>query len=58
MGGVLAKVFFKSGEELLEPPTQANLADIKIMNIDGQMVRIGDYYKDKKVVMFVNVATK
>ena len=57
MGGVLAKIVFKSAEEELQevPP---NLQDIEIIDIDGNLVRIGELISEKKVVMFVNVATK
>ena len=57
MGGVLAKLVFKSGEEEL-PPCQRDLENIEMLDIDGNLVRIGDIMADKKVIMFVNVATK
>ena len=57
MGGVLAKIVFKSGEDTL-PSCPRELFDIEIEDIDGNAARIGDFMTDKKVVMFVNVATK
>lgn len=58
MGGVLEGIFFKNKEEELGPPQFRNLEEIMTKDIDGKEVRIGDYLADKKVVMFVNVATK
>ena len=43
MGGVLAKIAFKSGEEAIPLPTK-DIQDIGIRDIDGEMVRIGDYF--------------
>jgi hypothetical protein len=57
MGGVLAKIVFKSGEEAL-PACSDSLQDIEIIDIDGQLTRIGEMVAGKKVIMFVNVATK
>ena len=57
MGGVLAKIVFKSGEEQLAE-CAGSLQDIEIVDIDGELVKIGDLIADKKAVMFVNVATK
>ena len=57
MGGVLAKIVFKSAEEDL-PASSETLQDIEIIDIDGNLVRIGELISEKKVVMFVNVATK
>ena len=57
MGGALAKIVFKSGVDAL-PDVDSTLEDIEIMDIDGQMVRLGDVLSDKKVALFVNVATK
>ena len=57
MGAVVAKIVFKSGTDTL-PPCQRSLQDIEILDIDGNMVRMGDILTDKKAVMFVNVATK
>ena len=57
MGGVLAKIVFKSGEEELAA-CENDLHNIQMLDIDGQMVRVGDLMADKKVIMFVNVATK
>ena len=57
MGGVLAAIVFKSGDEEL-PPNAQDLQNIELLDIDGQMVRVGDIMADKKVIMFVNVATK
>ena len=56
MGGVLAKIVFKSGEEQLE--TTQDLQFIEMLDIDGNTVSIGDLMAEKKVIMFVNVATK
>ena len=58
MGGVIAKIVFKSGEEQLPECSSNSLQDIEIVDIDGELVKIGDLLHDKKVVMFVNVATK
>ena len=57
MGGVLAKVVFKTGDEDL-PKKPRELEEIEITDIDGNIVRIGDIMESKKVVLFVNVATK
>ena len=57
MGGVIAKIVFKNGEEQL-PVSDSELKDIQIKDIDGQMVRMGDMIADIKVIMIVNVATK
>lgn len=57
MGGVLAKVVFKSGEDRFGQPPR-DLQDVEMRNIDGDVVRVGDYFEGKKVILFVNVATK
>ena len=57
MGGVLAKIVFKSGEESF-PDVETPLEDIQMMDIDGQNIRLRDVLGDKKVALFVNVATK
>ena len=56
MGGVLAKIVFKSGEERLE--ATRDLQYIEMTDIDGNTVSIGNLMAEKKVIMFVNVATK
>ena len=56
MGGVLAKIVFKSGEERLDETR--DLQHIEMLDIDGNTVSIGDLMADKKVILFVNVATK
>ena len=57
MGGAIAKLVFKNGEEQISAP-QRELRDIEILDIDGEMVRIGDFFEGKKAILFVNVATK
>ena len=57
MGAVVAKIVFKSGTDKL-PNCERSLQDIEILDIDGNLVRMGDILADKKAVMFVNVATK
>ena len=58
MGGVAAKVVFKSGTEDIKSPT-ISLWEIKQKDIDGQEIRLGDLIEEKtQCVLFVNVATK
>ena len=58
MGGVLAKIVFKSATEDFELP-DAPLWQMKQKDIDGQEIELGTLLTNKtKVVLFVNVATK
>ena len=57
MGALAAKIAEKSGTDQL-PPVERDLQDIEILDIDGNLVRMGDIIAGKRVVMFVNVATK
>ena len=57
MGGVVAKIVFKSGNDVL-PACERTLDNIEVLDIDGNLVRLGDMLADFKALMFVNVATK
>ena len=57
MGGVLAKIVFKSGHENVIAPEE-HLWEIKHCDIDGNNIVIGDLINEEtKCVLFVNVAT-
>ena len=57
MGGLLAKAVMKSGTDKLTKEVPANFFDFKIRNIDGNVVDFSTY-KDRKLIMVVNVACK
>ena len=57
MGSVIYKIAFKNFEEGLAP-CQRDLKEIEMLNIDGQLIKLGELMEEKKVIMFVNVATK
>ena len=57
MGAVIAKCVFKSGDEAVRV-SQRGLKEMEMLDIDGQMVYLGNLMDEKKVILFVNVATK
>ena len=58
MGGVAAKIVFKSGSEHIDAPVQS-LWDIQTKDIDGNDIRLGNLLaEDTQCILFVNVATK
>ena len=58
MGGILASIVFKTGNEPLRPVEVASLWDLAPENIDGEVIPLRQYLKGKRVVLFVNVATQ
>ena len=52
----MGTLFFKTKKEKLSTTAHA-LWEIKAKHIDGDTVFLGDLAKDKKCVMFVNVAS-
>ena len=53
MGGVL----WKTGNDKLTDAYESPW-DIEVENIHGETKLLGDYIKDKKIVMIINVASK
>tara|TARA_B110000305_G_C19171510_1_gene507507 strand:- start:547 stop:726 length:180 start_codon:yes stop_codon:yes gene_type:complete len=59
MGGLIAKIVFKNGDDKLDSSTFSSLNDIPAMSLSGvQHDRLGDVVKDKKLYLVVNVASK
>ena len=58
MGSVLAKIVFKSGTETLPEPPINDVRRLDVLDIDGQLLKIGQLVTGKKIAIFVNVATK
>ena len=52
----MGSVFFKTKKEKLSS-TAHSLWEIKARHIDGETFYLGDLAKDKKCIMFVNVAS-
>jgi hypothetical protein len=57
MGGVLAKIIFKSSLEKVESEAEC-LWDIMVEDIDGEEVLLRSVVAGKKCVLVVNVATQ
>lgn len=59
MGGLLAKIIFKNGNDRLPLTEQKSLFDIPEVDIDGNKIeRLGDILKGKKAILVVNVVSK
>ena len=57
MGSLIGKAFFKSGTDKLTTHVPDNFFDFKVKDIDGNVVDFAQY-KDRKLIMVVNVACK
>lgn len=57
MGGLLAKLVFKSGKEQLKAPPVKGFFDFQIKDIRGKMLDF-QALRDRKLIMVVNVACK
>lgn len=58
MGGVAAKLIFKSGKDKFATDYKS-LLDIPATDIDGNEIRrLGDIVQGKKAILVVNVASK
>lgn len=57
MGGLLAKIIFKTGKEELKPTLGMSFFDFKIKDIRGKLLDF-QTLRDKKLIMVVNVACK
>ena len=53
----MSKLVFKSGSDTLTKEVPKSFFDFKIRNIDGNIVDFATY-KDRKLIMIVNVACK
>lgn len=53
----MSKLVFKSGSDKLTKEVPASFFDFKIRSIDGNVVDFATY-KDRKLIMIVNVACK
>ena len=58
MGSLISKLFFKSGVDKVESLKQLNkpLNEFITKDIDGKETSLAPYLKDKKAIVFVNVA--
>ena len=58
MGAIAAKIFFKNGVDKASAFKEVNqkLIEINVVDIDGNEKIIGDYFANKKAIIFVNVA--
>ena len=57
MGGVMAKLVFKSGKETLKTPDAKTLFDFQVKDIRGKVFDF-QTLRDRKLIMVVNVACK
>ena len=57
MGGLIAKAVMKTGADKLTKEVPPNFFDFKVKDIDGNVVDFAKY-KDRKLIMVVNVACK
>ena len=58
MGGLIAKIVFKNGDDKLDSSTYNSLNDIPATSLSGEKHdRLGDVVKDKKLYLVVNVAS-
>ena len=57
MGGLISKAVFKSGSEALTNEVPKSFFEFKIKDIEGNVVDF-ERYREKKVIMVVNVACK
>ena len=57
MGGLINKAVFKSGSDKLTKEVPKSFYDFKVLDIDGNVVDF-EKYREKKVIMVVNVACK
>ena len=61
MGGVLASIVFKNGNERIQISTQnesKSIWDIPLIDINNNNVTLRKLVAGKKVILFVNLATK
>ena len=59
MGCLVEAMFFKKGVDKIDKKTIPNvLWNIEINDIEGNNKKLSDYSKDKKALLFVNVACK
>ena len=58
MGGVIAKMIFKSGNDGFDLAKITTLNDIPCKKLDGEETTIGKLIEGKKLYMIVNVASK
>lgn len=57
MGGLIAKIVFKSGKEALKKTENKGFFDFQINDIRGKLFDF-KALRDKKLIMVVNVACK
>jgi hypothetical protein len=58
MGGVIAKIVFKNGNDKLDLDKYESLNEIKCVTLKGEEVTIGNVVDGKKLYLVVNVASK
>ena len=59
MGGLIAKIVFKNGDDKLDSSKYSSLNDIPATSLSGVMHdKLGDVVKGKKLYLVVNVASK
>ena len=61
MGGVLAAIVFKNGNERIQLQSQnegKSLWDIPVVDITGNELTLREIVQGKRAVLFVNIATK
>lgn len=57
MGSAIKKMLFKSGSTSIKSSAPSNFFDLEARDIDGNLIKF-DQFKDRKVIMIVNVACK
>ena len=59
MGGLIAKIVFKNGDDKLDTSAYTSLNDIPATSLSGvKHERLGDVVKEKKLYLVTNVASK
>lgn len=59
MGGVLAKIVFKSGKDSLDQNKYQSINEIPVTTVEGQdYEKLIDLVGDKKLYLIVNTASK
>lgn len=59
MGGVLAKIVFKSGKDKLDQNKYQSILDIPVTTVEGDNYeRFVDLTGDKKLYLIINTASK
>ena len=58
MGGVVAKMFFKTGVEKMEQTKYSSINEIEVKCATGEMQSLSEFAVDYKLLMIVNISSR